>query len=361
MALAARCTRAAPLQASNPRRGGSRAAAEGAAARPRRQGAGNRRRGGSGCTPVCGPRAPPASTSGADGSVELARSEGDGASGSTYGEGEALAMLRSQLFASVALPPHGERGGGLGAVVLAAEGKDAEVEGGSSDEGGEAQSEQGRAAPGGGHDDKDQNGRNKEYYAQMGDAIRALRADLPMIFDKEHPVDWDIYREDVGLIVNIETPPKLRTRLEGLDNYKVVWEWFRKTIRVFFRSPSVEVKRIWQPVDGIIMVRWTIWGTLRGMGANMQPAVQFEGSSEFKLDKDGLIYEHRIDNRAMSGRNGQRQPTWQLELARIAAPARTPTPTMWCEKADSPTALLLQLVKRAIAAAPRGTVAGSNN
>ena len=55
---------------------------------------------------------------------------------------------------------------------------------------------------------------------------------------------------------------------------------------------------------------------------------RFEGTSEYKLDKDGKIYSHKVDNVIMNA-----PPKYQtrsvMDLVRAAAAHGTPTPTFF--------------------------------
>lgn len=46
------------------------------------------------------------------------------------------------------------------------------------------------------------------------------------------------------------------------------------------------------------MVRWTVHGIPR---TPWESRSRFDGTSEYKLDRDGKIYEHKVDNIALNG------------------------------------------------------------
>lgn len=129
-----------------------------------------------------------------------------------------------------------------------------------------------------------QKDKSADYYANVGDAIRALRDDIPLLFQRE--LNWSIYREDVTF-----RDPNIS--FTGLKNYKLIFWSLRFHGRLFFKNPHVEVLRIWQPEDQLIKMRWKVravprvWWEAEGC---------FDGLSTYKLDREGKVYEHAVDN-----------------------------------------------------------------
>lgn len=83
----------------------------------------------------------------------------------------------------------------------------------------------------------------------------------------------------------------------GIENYKsIVWA-LRFHGRIFFKALWVDIISVWQPVESVIMVRWTIHGIPR---VPWESRGRFDGTSEYKLDKKGKIFEHRVDNIAFN-------------------------------------------------------------
>jgi hypothetical protein len=95
------------------------------------------------------------------------------------------------------------------------------------------------------------------------------------------PAD-DIYRDDI----TFRDP---RNSFSGLKNYQLIFWSLRFHGRIFFKHLYVEVKRIWQPSDGLICMRWTVHGIPR---VPWEAEGTFDGISQYKLDSDGKIYEH---------------------------------------------------------------------
>lgn len=58
-------------------------------------------------------------------------------------------------------------------------------------------------------------------------------------------------------------------------------------------SCRVEVKRVWQTDDSKIQMRWQVRGTPR---VPWKAEGIFDGVSMYKLDREGRIFEHYIDN-----------------------------------------------------------------
>ncbi|KAK1275257.1 hypothetical protein QJS04_geneDACA011154 [Acorus gramineus] len=83
----------------------------------------------------------------------------------------------------------------------------------------------------------------------------------------------------------------------GLDNYKKIFWALRFTMRIFFKSVWVDIVRVWQPVENVIMIRWIVHGIPR---VPWESYGRFDGTSEYKLDKNGKIYEHKVDNVALN-------------------------------------------------------------
>lgn len=83
----------------------------------------------------------------------------------------------------------------------------------------------------------------------------------------------------------------------GLDNYKRIFWALRLNGRIFFKALWINVVSIWQPAENIIMIRWIVHGIPR---VPWESHGRFDGTSEYKLDKNGKIFEHQVDNVALN-------------------------------------------------------------
>ncbi|KAF3439935.1 hypothetical protein FNV43_RR18213 [Rhamnella rubrinervis] len=128
----------------------------------------------------------------------------------------------------------------------------------------------------------------QDYYVNMGYAIRTLREEFPELFYRE--LSFDIYRDDIVFKDPFNT-------FMGIENYKSIFWALRFHGRIFFKALWVDLISVWQPVESVIMVRWTIHGIPR---VPWESRGRFDGTSEYKLDKKGKIFEHRVDNIALN-------------------------------------------------------------
>ncbi|MCL7042214.1 hypothetical protein MKW94_009713 [Papaver nudicaule] len=156
----------------------------------------------------------------------------------------------------------------------------------------------------------------QNYYVNSGYAIRTLREEFPQIFYKE--LNFDIYRDDIVFKDPLNT-------FVGIKNYKSIFWALRFYGKIFFKGLWVDIINVSQPmgVDKVIMVRWTIHGIPR---VPWESHGRFDGTSEYKLDKHGKIYEHKVDNIALSSppRFGVRAVE---ELIQSLGVPSTPRPT----------------------------------
>ncbi|BFG22079.1 hypothetical protein CerSpe_083530 [Prunus speciosa] len=128
----------------------------------------------------------------------------------------------------------------------------------------------------------------QNYYVNMGYAIRTVREEFPELFYREP--SFDIYRDDITFKDPINT-------FMGIENYKSIFWALRFHGKMFFKALWVDVISVWQPMDSVIMVRWTVHGIPR---VPWDSRGRFDGTSEYKLDKKGKIFEHRVDNIALN-------------------------------------------------------------
>lgn len=122
----------------------------------------------------------------------------------------------------------------------------------------------------------------------MGYAIRCLREEFPELFYREP--SFDIYRNDIVFKDPLNT-------FAGIENYKTVFWALRFHGRIFFKALWIEIISVWQPMENVILVRWTVHGIPR---VPWESRGRFDGISEYKLDKNGKIYEHKVDNIALN-------------------------------------------------------------
>ncbi|CAI8607612.1 unnamed protein product [Vicia faba] len=161
---------------------------------------------------------------------------------------------------------------------------------------------------------KEEEKEKENYYVNMGYAIRTLREEFPDLFYKE--LSFDIYRDDIVLKDPLNT-------FMGIENYKSIFWNLRFHGKTFFKALWIDINSVWQPVENVIMVRWTVHGIPR---VPWESRGRFDGTSEYKLDKQGKIYEHRVDNIAL-----KKPPRFKVmgveELIQSLGCPQTPGPT----------------------------------
>ncbi|XP_058072176.1 uncharacterized protein LOC131221084 [Magnolia sinica] len=168
--------------------------------------------------------------------------------------------------------------------------------------------------------DKDRPGvhdnQRNDFYLNLGTAVRTLREDLPLLFSKD--LNYDIYRDDITFMDPLNT-------FQGIENYKLIFWALRFHGRILFREISIEVFRVWQPSENVILIRWNLRGVPR---VPWEARGQFKGTSRYKLDRNGKIYEHKVDNLSFNFPQPLRPATSVLDLV-TACPA-SPNPTfLW--------------------------------
>ncbi|KAL5100655.1 hypothetical protein RYX36_004982 [Vicia faba] len=127
-----------------------------------------------------------------------------------------------------------------------------------------------------------------EFYVNLGLAVRTLREDMPMIFIKD--LSYDIYRDDITFLDPLNT-------FTGIEKYKLIFWALRFHGKLLFHEISLDVYRVWQPSKNVILIRWNLKGVPR---VPWEAKGEFQGTSKYKLDKNGKIYEHKVDNLAFN-------------------------------------------------------------
>lgn len=154
----------------------------------------------------------------------------------------------------------------------------------------------------------------QNYYVNLGYAIRTLREEFPKLFDSE--LSFDIYRDDIVFKDPLNT-------FFGIENYKSIFWALRFHGRIFFRALWLDIVTVWQPAESTIMVRWTVHGIPR---VPWESRSRFDGTSEYKLDKNGKIYEHCVHNIALNAPPKFRVLAVDELIQSIGCPS-TPKPT----------------------------------
>lgn len=153
-----------------------------------------------------------------------------------------------------------------------------------------------------------------EFYINVGMAVRTLREDIPNLFARD--LNYDIYREDITFMDPLNT-------FEGLDNYKLIFWALRFHGRILFKDIGIKVFRVWQPSENSILIRWELQGVPR---VPWEARGRFQGTSRYKLDRRGKIYEHKVDNLAFNFPRTAMRPATVLDMVGAACPT-SPNPT----------------------------------
>jgi hypothetical protein len=109
----------------------------------------------------------------------------------------------------------------------------------------------------------------------------------------------------------------------GIQNYKSIFWALRFHGRIFFKALWVDIISVWQPMENSIMVRWTVHGIPR---VPWESHGQFDATSEYKFDKKGKIFEHRVDNIAFNSPSKFRVLAVEDLIQSLGCPS-TPRPT----------------------------------
>ena len=119
-----------------------------------------------------------------------------------------------------------------------------------------------------------------EYQLQIKRDIETLEQDLPTLFQKD--ISYDIYTRDIYF----QDPVN---KFKGKINYRIIFWTLRFHARLFFTNIFFDLHEVNQTAKDIITAKWTVRGILR---VPWKAKVFFNGSSTYKLNQDGLIYDH---------------------------------------------------------------------
>jgi hypothetical protein len=119
-----------------------------------------------------------------------------------------------------------------------------------------------------------------EYQIQVEQAVETLKADLPTLFEKD--ISYDIYTKGVYFQDPVNT-------FKGKINYRIIFWTLRFHGQLFFTEIYFDLHDTSQTAPDTIVANWTVRGTLR---VPWKAQIFFKGYSTYKLDREGLIYEH---------------------------------------------------------------------
>jgi hypothetical protein len=131
------------------------------------------------------------------------------------------------------------------------------------------------------------------------------------------------FREDIVFTDPLNT-------FKGLENYRRIFWALRFTGRIFFKALWVDIVSIWQPAENLIMIRWIAHGIPR---VPWEGHGRFDGASEYKLDKDGKIFQHKVHNVAMNPPTKSKVSQVRELITSLGVCPSTPKPT--CFEASS--------------------------
>ncbi|MCL2933628.1 MAG: DUF2358 domain-containing protein [Trichodesmium sp. MAG_R03] len=112
------------------------------------------------------------------------------------------------------------------------------------------------------------------------EVIQRLKLDLPTLFKKD--ISYDIYTKNIFFKDPVNT-------FKWKFNYRIIFWTLRFHGRLFFTELYLDLHDVQQTAKDIILANWTVRGVLR---VPWKAKIFFNGYSTYKLNQDGLIYEH---------------------------------------------------------------------
>ena len=119
-----------------------------------------------------------------------------------------------------------------------------------------------------------------EYQLQVQRVVKTLKEDLPTLFEKD--ISYNIYTQDIYF----QDPVN---KFKGKTNYRIIFWTLRFHGQLFFTKIYFDLHEVYQTASDTIRANWTVRGILR---VPWKARVFFNGYSTYKLNKDGLIYQH---------------------------------------------------------------------
>ncbi|NET28371.1 MAG: DUF2358 domain-containing protein [Okeania sp. SIO1I7] len=120
----------------------------------------------------------------------------------------------------------------------------------------------------------------RKIRVKVEQVINTLNLDLPTLFEKD--ISYNIYTKDIFFKDPVNT-------FKWKFNYRIIFWTLRFHGRLFFTELYFDLHDVQQTEENIILANWTVRGVLR---VPWQARIFFNGYSTYKLNQDGLIYEH---------------------------------------------------------------------
>ncbi|NEN90948.1 MAG: DUF2358 domain-containing protein [Okeania sp. SIO3H1] len=120
----------------------------------------------------------------------------------------------------------------------------------------------------------------RKIRVKVEQVINTLNLDLPTLFEKD--ISYDIYTKDIFFKDPVNT-------FKWKFNYRIIFWTLRFHGRLFFTELYFDLHDVQQTEENIILANWTVRGILR---VPWRARIFFNGYSTYKLNQDGLIYEH---------------------------------------------------------------------
>ncbi|MEA5616548.1 DUF2358 domain-containing protein [Cronbergia sp. UHCC 0137] len=119
-----------------------------------------------------------------------------------------------------------------------------------------------------------------ESQLQIEQVIKIIQQDLPTLFEQD--ISYDIYSQDIYFCDPVN-------KFKGKFNYRIIFWTLRFHAHLFFTQIAFDLHEVSQLAEDKIVAKWTVRGVLR---VPWQARLFFNGDSTYKLNPDGLIYEH---------------------------------------------------------------------
>ncbi|WP_201788395.1 DUF2358 domain-containing protein [Trichormus sp. NMC-1] len=115
---------------------------------------------------------------------------------------------------------------------------------------------------------------------QIERIIAILKQDLPTLFESD--ISYDIYTQDIFFRDPVN-------KFKGKFNYRIIFWTLRFHAQLFFTEIAFDLHDVSQSAEDTILAKWTVRGVLR---VPWKARLFFNGYSTYKLNNEGLIYEH---------------------------------------------------------------------